>query len=196
MTMPSNTLRASARMRKTIGIPSCSMYSEGGVASGVPRPKYHQKKTRPQPSLIKGAQGSSDHAPRFRRFYHAALALDTGARSNISLALPPIHKRAAPPGNSRARSAGVRGSVCAVLFAEPVPGLVEQLEAMDDDQLLDILALIGDADGAYRFAESRVAKFIPGRVEDRLTQVREVRHTEKPAPPGACFKFVIMSASA
>ena len=68
--------------------------------------------------------------------------------------------------------------------AEPVPDLVERLERLDDDQLLDILALLRDADGAYRFAESRVAKFIPGRVEDRLTQVREVRHTEKPAPAG------------
>lgn len=70
----------------------------------------------------------------------------------------------------------------------PVPDIVERLEALDDDQLLDILALLRDDQGEYRFAESRVAKFIPGRVEDRLTQVRDIRHTEKPLPPGRVLR--------
>jgi hypothetical protein len=70
-----------------------------------------------------------------------------------------------------------------------VPDLVELLSDLDDDALLDILARLRDADGAYRFAESRVAKFIPGKVEDRLTQVREVRHTEKPPPPGRTLRI-------
>lgn len=69
-----------------------------------------------------------------------------------------------------------------------VPDIVEQLEALDDDALLDILALLRDDEGEYRFAESRVAKFIPGRVEDRLSQVRDIRHTEKPAPPGRVLR--------
>jgi hypothetical protein len=69
-----------------------------------------------------------------------------------------------------------------------VPDLVEQLSALDDDALLDILARIHDADGEYRFAESRVAKFIPGRVEERLDQVRKVRHTEKPPAPGRVLR--------
>jgi hypothetical protein len=60
--------------------------------------------------------------------------------------------------------------------------VVEYLEQCDDDMLLDILAQLAGADGDYRFAESRVAKFIPGRVEDRLAQVRAVRDT--PPPPG------------
>jgi hypothetical protein len=68
------------------------------------------------------------------------------------------------------------------------PDLVEQLEHLDDDALLDILAQLRGADGEYRYAESRVAKFIGGRVEDRLTQVRDVRGTEKPAPAGRLLK--------
>jgi hypothetical protein len=62
--------------------------------------------------------------------------------------------------------------------------VVEYLEQCDDDMLLDILAQLAGVDGDYRFAESRVAKFIPGRVEDRLAQVRAVRNTTPPPPPG------------
>lgn len=71
---------------------------------------------------------------------------------------------------------------------EPVPDLVEQLAALDDDALLDILALLPGDGEDWRFAESRIAKFIPGRVEDRLTQVRDIRGTEKPAPPGRTLR--------
>lgn len=69
-----------------------------------------------------------------------------------------------------------------------VPDLVEQLSQLDDDQLLDILAELRGADGEYRYAESRVAKFIGGRVEDRLAQVRDVRGTERPAPAGRLLR--------
>lgn len=62
--------------------------------------------------------------------------------------------------------------------------VVDYLERCDDDTLLDILAQLSNVDGDYRFAESRVAKFIPGRVEDRLAQVRAVRDTTPPPPPG------------
>jgi hypothetical protein len=68
-----------------------------------------------------------------------------------------------------------------------VPDLAELLEQLDDDQLLDILARLQSEDGAFRFAESRVAKFVGGRVEDRLAQVRDVRGTEKP-PSGRLLR--------
>jgi predicted outer membrane lipoprotein len=68
--------------------------------------------------------------------------------------------------------------------AEPVPDLMEQLATLTDDELLDILARLPGEDDDYRFAESRIAKFIPGRVEDRLAQVRAARGTEKPPAPG------------
>ena len=67
---------------------------------------------------------------------------------------------------------------------ELVPDLIDQLGTVDDDALLDILAQLRDDVGNYRFAESRIAKFIPGRVEDRLAQVRAVRDTTPPPPPG------------
>lgn len=51
---------------------------------------------------------------------------------------------------------------------------IDYLEQCDDDALLNILAQLQDGDD-YRFAESRIAKFIPGRVEDRLAQVRDAR---------------------
>lgn len=73
--------------------------------------------------------------------------------------------------------------------AEPTTGtsfrsVFDYLEQCDDDMLLDILAQLTGADGDYRFAESRIAKFIPGRDEDRLAQVRAVRDTEPPPSPG------------
>lgn len=67
---------------------------------------------------------------------------------------------------------------------EHVPDLVEQLSRLDDDGLLGVLAQLRTQAGEYRFAESRVAKFIPGRLEDRLAQVREVRGTTPPTPAG------------
>jgi hypothetical protein len=69
-----------------------------------------------------------------------------------------------------------------------VPALVERLEAASDDELLEALALAKDEDGGDRWAESRIAKFIGGRVEDRLNQVRDVRGTEKPLPAGRVLR--------
>lgn len=63
-----------------------------------------------------------------------------------------------------------------------VPDLVERLGTLDDDDVLDILSRLKDEAGEYRYAESRIAKFIPGRVEDRLAQVRAARGTEAPPP--------------
>jgi len=60
--------------------------------------------------------------------------------------------------------------------------VVTYLERCDDDQLLAVLAELIDDTGDWRFAESRVAKFIPGRVEDRLAQVRAIRDTVPPPP--------------
>ncbi len=61
-----------------------------------------------------------------------------------------------------------------------VPDPVALLEQLSDDELLDILARVKLPTGGERFADSRIAKFIGGRVEDRVEQVRAVR--AKPAP--------------
>jgi len=58
------------------------------------------------------------------------------------------------------------------------------LEQLDDDGRLDILAQLRDEDGEWLYAESRVAKFIGGRTEDRISQVREVRGIPDPPKPG------------
>jgi hypothetical protein len=63
-----------------------------------------------------------------------------------------------------------------------VPALWEQLEQLSDDELLDILARVKDANGNPKFADSRIAKFIGGRVEDRTNQVRDVRGSAPPPP--------------
>ena len=62
-----------------------------------------------------------------------------------------------------------------------VPDPVALLEQLSDDALLDLLARVKLPSGGERFADSRIAKFIGGRVEDRVEQVRAVR--AKPAPP-------------
>jgi hypothetical protein len=62
------------------------------------------------------------------------------------------------------------------------PSLWEQLGTLSDDELLDILARVKDANGNPKYADSRIAKFIGGRVEDRVAQVRAVRGTEPPPP--------------
>lgn len=56
-----------------------------------------------------------------------------------------------------------------------VPDLAEQIGNTPDDDLLDILAQVRTVTGEYRYAESRIARFIGGRVEDRITQVRAAR---------------------
>lgn len=63
---------------------------------------------------------------------------------------------------------------------EPVPALRSTLARLTDDEMLEELALLpGDVDG-YRYADSRIAKFIGGRVDDRLAQVRDVRGRAAP----------------
>lgn len=52
---------------------------------------------------------------------------------------------------------------------------VEALENMSADELLALLATMIDNEGSYRFKEERIAKFIGGRVEDRIAQVRNER---------------------
>lgn len=64
----------------------------------------------------------------------------------------------------------------------PVPEIVVWLERASDDALLDILAQIKTTDGEERFADSRIAKFIGGRIEDRVAQVRAAREKIAPAP--------------
>lgn len=66
----------------------------------------------------------------------------------------------------------------------PVPDIVAWLERASDDALLDILAQIQTSDGDDRWTDSRIAKFIGGRIEDRVAQVRAVREKRAPPPPG------------
>lgn len=65
-----------------------------------------------------------------------------------------------------------------------VPALVKALTELSDDELLTVLAALPGESDDYRFADSRLAKFIGGRVEDRQNQVRELRGKELPLPPG------------
>ena len=65
-----------------------------------------------------------------------------------------------------------------------VPDPVALLEQLSDDELLDILARVKLPSGGERFADSRIAKFIGGRVEDRVEQVRVVRAKPAPQPQG------------
>lgn len=63
-----------------------------------------------------------------------------------------------------------------------IGNIAEQLGTLTDDARLAVLANITDADGNYVYADSRIAKFIGGRVEDRVRQVRDVRGTDAPPP--------------
>ena len=72
---------------------------------------------------------------------------------------------------------------------EPVPDMVpvaelpELLAQLDDETLVELLALVpGDKDG-YRFADSTIAKFVPGRTADWLPLIRTLREKPAPAPP-------------
>lgn len=69
--------------------------------------------------------------------------------------------------------------------AEHVPNIVIEIGTYSDEALLNILARVRDADGEYRFAESRIGRFIGGRLEDRIAQVRHARGVvEQPKPQG------------
>ena len=70
---------------------------------------------------------------------------------------------------------------------EPTPGngfpadtqVVAFLGTLSDSALLDILAQVKQGE-QWAFAESRIGKFIPGRVEDNIAQVRRVRGEAAP----------------
>jgi len=66
-----------------------------------------------------------------------------------------------------------------------VPTVAELLEQLSDDEFLYELSRVRDANGNPKYADSRIAKFIGGRVEDRVAQVRDVRGTEPPPPKPA-----------
>lgn len=64
-----------------------------------------------------------------------------------------------------------------------VPGsLFGRINALPEGELLGMLALLTDADGNWRYAESRLAKFAGGRVIDRMAEIRAVRGEPEPEP--------------
>ena len=90
-----------------------------------------------------------------------------------------------PPENNRSwRSPAVdrTSEPSGTQYGNSVPPLWEQLERLSDDELLDVLARVNDANGNPKYADSRIAKFIGGRVEDRTNQVRDVRGSVPPPP--------------
>lgn len=69
-------------------------------------------------------------------------------------------------------------------FPPPVPAplsLVGRMEAMPHERLVGAMALFKNEDGTWRYAESRLAKFAGGRVEDRIAEIRAIRG-ETPPP--------------
>jgi hypothetical protein len=58
------------------------------------------------------------------------------------------------------------------------------LGTCSDAALLDILAQVKQGD-SWAFAESRIGKFIPGRVEDNIASVRQARGAAAPDAPDA-----------
>lgn len=62
------------------------------------------------------------------------------------------------------------------------PIINEQLSTMSNDEILYVMTMLRRNDGSYRFTEKRIAKFIGGRIEDRVAQVRAVREKHAPAP--------------
>jgi hypothetical protein len=118
-------------------------------------------------------------------------------------ALPAVTSRRSAPrqsfpvaGNSRSYAVELRreplGTQAGNTVPTPVPTLREQLTELSDDELLTLLALIpGDVDG-YRYADSRIAKFIGGRIEERLVQVRAVRGKEQAEKQTAPQRMLIV----
>jgi hypothetical protein len=100
--------------------------------------------------------------------------------SRYTMAVPRSYTRESEHGS---QAVGRHGNGVEPLPETEFQSVIDYLEHCDNDVLLNLLAQLTDAEGDYRFAESRVAKFIPGRVEDRLSQVRAVRDTTPPPPP-------------
>lgn len=126
--------------------------------------------------------------------HHAESSARRGSRRALAVrrrpALPiSLMFRSSAPSPHSARNNAERRSYAAERPTEPlgtgignsVPALAEQVGTLSDDALLRELALVLAADGTPKYAESRIAKFIGGRVEDRIAQVRAVRGV--PAPP-------------
>jgi hypothetical protein len=70
---------------------------------------------------------------------------------------------------------------------EPIPtreSFIKWFESLSDNERLEVLASIRNEDGTYSYAESRVGKFIGGRVEDRIAQVRRLRDLPIPIKQG------------
>ena len=66
---------------------------------------------------------------------------------------------------------------------------IHLLERCTDDERLAILAHLRGPDGEYLYTESRIGRFIGGRTEDRIAQVRELRGTTPPAAPGRVLRI-------
>lgn len=75
------------------------------------------------------------------------------------------------------------------LSPEQVPAMVptyeipELLAQLDDMRWVELLALIPGEKGGYRFSDSQIAKFIPGRNAEWMQVVRELRAKPEPEPP-------------
>lgn len=82
------------------------------------------------------------------------------------------------------------GNEAGTLARNIVPGsLVGRMNDLPDSELFGALALLTDPSGAWRFADSRLARFAGGRVSDRLDEIRALRNeagpaTEPPPPAG------------
>lgn len=116
-------------------------------------------------------EGAARRAYRQRVYDHEHMS-----SQKLSRTLFPID------GNSRSYAAEPTSEPDGTPSPFPVPTLWEQLGTLSDDELLDILARVQDANGIPKFADSRIAKFVGGRVEDRVAQVRDVRGSAPPPP--------------
>lgn len=70
------------------------------------------------------------------------------------------------------------------LSPDRVLRFAELLSDLSDDTLLDVFARVKTPEGEDKWADSRVGKFIGGRLEDRIAAVRDIRGTTPPPPPG------------
>lgn len=79
--------------------------------------------------------------------------------------------------------------------SQEAPSLVEVLTQTTDADLLRALAQVRNPDGSWRWAETRIGEFAPGRTADRIAEVREARgEVEAPAAP-AGRELVIRDAA-
>ena len=73
---------------------------------------------------------------------------------------------------------------------ERVPALVAQLETRDNEVLLDVVSQVRDASGDYRFAESRVGRFIGGGLKTALPRCVLCGGADaSPPPPGRVVRI-------